>query len=151
MDLADSPEEAAFRARVRAWLAEVLPTLPWPEPSGLAAKLPFWRQWQRLLFEAGFAGISWPREYGGYGADAKIRSSAEAKRAGYRPNLSDTATAGARAATVSSCRDPSSPTTAVSYSGSVWSFTTSVPPGPGRSCQRVQMSLKRPLTGRNAS
>jgi alkylation response protein AidB-like acyl-CoA dehydrogenase len=84
MDLADSPEEAAFRARVRAWLAGALPALPWPEPSELAAKLPFWRQWQRLLFEAGFAGISWPREYGGYGADAKIRSifTEEADRAG---------------------------------------------------------------------
>src|ERR1700722_14589443 len=84
MDLADSPEEAAVRARVGAWLADALPALPWPEPSELAAKLPFWRQWQRLLFEAGFAGISWPREYGGDGADGKIRSifPEEADRAG---------------------------------------------------------------------
>ncbi|MCW2721763.1 acyl-CoA dehydrogenase family protein [Pseudonocardia sp.] len=84
MDLADSPEEAAFRARVRAWLAEALPTLPWPEPADLADKLPFWRQWQKLLFEAGYAGMSWPREYGGQGADAKIRAvfSEEADRAG---------------------------------------------------------------------
>jgi alkylation response protein AidB-like acyl-CoA dehydrogenase len=74
MDLADSPEEAAFRARVRAWLAEALPTLPWPEPADLADKLPFWRQWQKLLFEAGYAGMSWPREYGGQGTDAKIRA-----------------------------------------------------------------------------
>ncbi|MDT7707015.1 MAG: hypothetical protein QOG20_2622 [Pseudonocardiales bacterium] len=84
MDLADSPEEAAFRARVRAWLAEALPTLPWPEPADLADKLPFWRQWQKLLFEAGYAGMSWPREYGGQGTDAKIRAvfSEEADRAG---------------------------------------------------------------------
>jgi alkylation response protein AidB-like acyl-CoA dehydrogenase len=73
MDLADSPEEAQFRERARAWLAESLPTLPWPEPVHLTDKLPFWRQWQQMLFEGGYAGMSWPREYGGQGADAKIR------------------------------------------------------------------------------
>lgn len=84
MDLADSSEEAAFRARVRAWLADALPTLPWPEPADLTEKLPFWRAWQKLLVDAGFAGMSWPREYGGQGADAKIRSifTEEADRAG---------------------------------------------------------------------
>ncbi|WP_181782981.1 acyl-CoA dehydrogenase family protein [Pseudonocardia pini] len=84
MDLADSPEEAEFRTRVRAWLAESLPELPWPEPVELADKLPFWRQWQRLLFEGGYAGMSWPKEYGGQGADAKIRAvfTDEADRAG---------------------------------------------------------------------
>jgi alkylation response protein AidB-like acyl-CoA dehydrogenase len=84
MELADSPEEAAFRADVRAWLDETLPTLPWPEPVELTDKLPFWRQWQRLLFDGGYAGMTWPREYGGQGADAKIRAvfSDEAERAG---------------------------------------------------------------------
>lgn len=84
MDLSDSPAEAEFRARVRAWLAETLPTLRWPEPVELADRLPFWRQWQRLLYEGGYAGLSWPREYGGQGADAKIRAvfSEEADRAG---------------------------------------------------------------------
>ena len=84
MDLADSPEEAEFRARVRAWLAVSLPALPWPEPVELAEKLPFWRQWQRMLFEGGYAGMSWPVEYGGQGADAKIRAvfTDEADRAG---------------------------------------------------------------------
>lgn len=84
MDLADSPEEAEFRTRVRAWLAESLPDLPWPEPVELADKLPFWRQWQRMLFDGGYAGMSWPREYGGQGADAKIRAvyTDEADRAG---------------------------------------------------------------------
>jgi alkylation response protein AidB-like acyl-CoA dehydrogenase len=84
MDLADSPEEAEFRARVRAWLAQTLPTLAWPEPVELVDKLPFWRRWQRLLFDGGYAGLSWPREYGGQGADAKIRAvfADEADRAG---------------------------------------------------------------------
>ena len=84
MDLADSPEEAEFRVRVRAWLAESLPRLPWPEPAELTEKLPFWRQWQRMLFDGGYAGMSWPREYGGQGAGAKIRAvfTDEADRAG---------------------------------------------------------------------
>ena len=73
MDLADSADEAAFRAAARDWLATALPQLPWPEPAGLAEKAPFWRQWQRLLFGAGYAGLSWPSEYGGAGADAKLR------------------------------------------------------------------------------
>jgi len=74
MDLADSPDEAEFRLCVREWLAEWLPSLPWPEPVELTEKLPFWRQWQRMLFESGYAGISWPTQYGGRGADAKIRA-----------------------------------------------------------------------------
>jgi len=74
MDLADSPDEAEFRLCVREWLAESLPSLPWPEPVELTEKLPFWRQWQRMLFESGYAGISWPTQYGGRGADAKIRA-----------------------------------------------------------------------------
>jgi alkylation response protein AidB-like acyl-CoA dehydrogenase len=84
VDLADSPEEAEFRAQVRAWLGKTLPLLPWPEPVELVEKLPFWRQWQRRLFADGYAGLSWPREYGGRGADEKIRAifTEEADRAG---------------------------------------------------------------------
>jgi alkylation response protein AidB-like acyl-CoA dehydrogenase len=84
MDLADSPEEARFRSAVREWLELALPRLPWPEPPGLVAKAPFWRRWQRMQFEAGYAGLSWPEEYGGAGADAKLRAvfAEEADRAG---------------------------------------------------------------------
>src|SRR5580704_6128039 len=84
MDLADSPDEAAFRVAARDWLAIALPQLPWPEPSGLTEKAPFWRQWQRLLFDAGYTGLSWPKEYGGAGADAKLRAifTEETDRAG---------------------------------------------------------------------
>ena len=64
MDLADSPEEATFRTTARQWLDWALPQLPWPEPADLVAKAPFWRQWQRLLFDAGYAGLSWPKEIG---------------------------------------------------------------------------------------
>src|ERR1700685_2563581 len=46
MDLSDAPDEERFRDGVRAWLRDSLPRLPWPEPSGLEEKAPFWRQWQ---------------------------------------------------------------------------------------------------------
>jgi alkylation response protein AidB-like acyl-CoA dehydrogenase len=84
MDLADSPEEARFRAEIREWLESALPKLAWPEPPDLAGKLPFWRQWQQLLFAAGYAGLSWPKEYGGRGVDEKLRAifTEEADRAG---------------------------------------------------------------------
>lgn len=74
MDLADAPDEAAFRTRVRAWLAEALPQLAWPEPPGLEEKLPFWRQWQQMLCDADLAGLTWPREYGGQGLDERMRA-----------------------------------------------------------------------------
>jgi len=84
MDLSDAPDEARFRLAVRTWLADSLPGLPWPEPADLAAKAPFWRRWQRMLFEAGYAGITWPREYGGQGLDERIRAvfTEECDRAG---------------------------------------------------------------------
>jgi alkylation response protein AidB-like acyl-CoA dehydrogenase len=74
VDLVDAPDEARFRQEVRAWLSETLPTLPWPEPSDLVERLSFWRAWQRRLFEAGYAGLTWPREYGGQGLDERMRA-----------------------------------------------------------------------------
>lgn len=74
MDLTDAPDEAAFRERVRSWLAENLPKLPWPEPVRLEDKVPFWRQWQRILYEAGLAGLTWPSKYGGQGMDERMRA-----------------------------------------------------------------------------
>jgi alkylation response protein AidB-like acyl-CoA dehydrogenase len=55
VDLRDSPDEAAFREHVRAWLVDNLPA----EPG---------REWSRRLYDAGFAGLTWPEEYGGRGA-----------------------------------------------------------------------------------
>ena len=55
MDLRDSPDEAAFREQLRAWLRENLPAEPGSE-------------WSRKLYEAGYAGLTWPVEYGGRGA-----------------------------------------------------------------------------------
>ena len=69
MRLKETLEEQAFRRELRAWLDDTLPTLP-PEPpfEDWAAKRAYDTGWQRRLFEAGYAGISWPKEYGGRGA-----------------------------------------------------------------------------------
>src|SRR5437588_630919 len=74
MDLSDAPDEAQFRHDLRAWLEKSLPELPWPEPADLVEKAPFWRRWQAMLFEAGYAGLTWPREYGGQGLDERMRA-----------------------------------------------------------------------------
>jgi alkylation response protein AidB-like acyl-CoA dehydrogenase len=55
VDLRDSPDEAEFRAGVRRWLEENLPAGDH-------------REWSRKLYEAGYAGLTWPEEYGGKGA-----------------------------------------------------------------------------------
>jgi alkylation response protein AidB-like acyl-CoA dehydrogenase len=65
MDLTLSPSEEAFRDELRTWLAD---NHPGPEPEGDVAGFQFRRDWQRRLHEAGWAGVSWPREYGGRGA-----------------------------------------------------------------------------------
>ena len=65
MDLTLTSGEQAFRDEVRAWLGQ---NHPGPEPDGEEAKFEFRRAWQRKLHDAGWAGISWPKEYGGRGA-----------------------------------------------------------------------------------
>ena len=85
----DTAEEAAFRSDLRAWLAATLPTLPWPEPTNLVDRLPFWRQWNGHLAAAGYAGLSWPREYGGRDAGVMLQAifAEELDRAGAPENL----------------------------------------------------------------
>jgi alkylation response protein AidB-like acyl-CoA dehydrogenase len=66
MDLSLSPSEQEFRDEVRTWLEE---NHPGPEPDGgLEEVMEFRREWQRKLHAAGWAGISWPKEFGGRGA-----------------------------------------------------------------------------------
>jgi hypothetical protein len=59
----------AFREELRAWLREVLPSVP-PEPhrNDWEGRRAWDTGWQRMLFDAGYAGINWPKEYGGRGA-----------------------------------------------------------------------------------
>ncbi|HEX4720300.1 MAG TPA: acyl-CoA dehydrogenase family protein, partial [Thermoleophilaceae bacterium] len=65
MDFRDSPEDAAYRATVRAWLEAAVEALPGPEPATIAERLGYWRPFQKQLNAAGYAGLSWPRRYGG--------------------------------------------------------------------------------------
>jgi alkylation response protein AidB-like acyl-CoA dehydrogenase len=65
MDLRYSEADAEFRARARSWLEGNVPESPRP-PRGPAAAA-FDRAWQRKLYEHGWAGVAWPKEYGGLG------------------------------------------------------------------------------------
>jgi hypothetical protein len=69
VDLRDSPEEQSFRTELRSWLLATLPTLP-PKPAldDWPARRAYDVAWQRKLHDAGYAGINWPKEYGGRGA-----------------------------------------------------------------------------------
>ena len=71
MDFDDTPEEAAFRAEAHAWLA----SKAGPRVGGLhqlvvedaPEYVPLARDWQRTLYDGGWAGIMWPKSYGGRG------------------------------------------------------------------------------------
>ena len=69
MDLRDTPEEAAFRSELRAWIEANLPDELRAHRGG-AARFdgPEVREWSRRLGAASYAGLTWPREYGGGGA-----------------------------------------------------------------------------------
>jgi alkylation response protein AidB-like acyl-CoA dehydrogenase len=69
VDLRDTPDEAAFRAELRAWLDANLPEERRGGRGG-AQRFDdsFGREWSKLLYEGGYAGLTWPKEYGGAGA-----------------------------------------------------------------------------------
>ena len=65
MDLSFTPSELAFRDELRAWFAA---NPPGAEPAGEDASYAWRRDWQARLHEGGWAGVHWPKEYGGRGA-----------------------------------------------------------------------------------
>ena len=71
MDFELTEPEQRFRDHLRQWLQENLPP-GWGttvfEPVDLHAKVAFLKDWSRKLYAAGYAGLSWPKEYGGAGA-----------------------------------------------------------------------------------
>ena len=71
MDLNLTPQELAFRDEVRAWFAGNVPK-DWVKrrnaEESMQARFAYLRAWQRNMFDAGWAGVSWPKEYGGRGA-----------------------------------------------------------------------------------
>ena len=74
MDIGDSPEEAAFRAEARAWLEQHAtrrdPSKRHRQAATDAeqdAHAQACREWQRVLYEGGWAGLTWPKQFGGRG------------------------------------------------------------------------------------
>ncbi|MFE3161656.1 acyl-CoA dehydrogenase family protein [Streptomyces sp. NPDC059224] len=60
MDLSYTPEEEDFRARLREWLAKVLPGLPpKPRPEDWPGRRAYDLGWQRTLYDAGYADVHW--------------------------------------------------------------------------------------------
>ena len=77
MNFDDTPEEAAFRAEVRAWIDANAPRELEPElrragfaSNGLSSVDPMQaaKAWQKKKAQAGWACLHWPKEYGGRGA-----------------------------------------------------------------------------------
>jgi alkylation response protein AidB-like acyl-CoA dehydrogenase len=72
MDLRLTPGEERFRDEFRAWLRSHIPE-NWDPSTGhedesSRARFDFLRSWQKKMYEAGWVGIHWPKEYGGRGA-----------------------------------------------------------------------------------
>jgi alkylation response protein AidB-like acyl-CoA dehydrogenase len=71
VDLNLTPQELEFRDEVRAWFAANVPK-DWVQrrnaEESMQARFDYLREWQRVLFDAGWAGVSWPKQYGGRGA-----------------------------------------------------------------------------------
>ena len=77
MNFDDTPHEAAFRAEARAWIQANAPThlLPYLEKSGYGGielggldPMKEAKAWQKKKYDAGWACLHWPKEYGGRGA-----------------------------------------------------------------------------------
>lgn len=82
--LQDTAEEAAFRDRLRNWLAENTPTVAKHDVAGLKA-------WQKELYEAGWLGLTWPAEYGGQGLTFREQAifNQESARAKVPPSINN--------------------------------------------------------------
>ena len=75
MDFQYTPEQDAFRLRVRSWLAAHLPSELKVEDAMDERVAPnreiFDKRmaWHKQLYQAGWIGLAWPKEYGGQGAE----------------------------------------------------------------------------------
>ena len=70
MDLNLTREETQFRDELRAWLTANVPS-DWETHrlyDGMEERFRFLRRWQKRVHQAGWAGVAWPKEYGGRGA-----------------------------------------------------------------------------------
>jgi alkylation response protein AidB-like acyl-CoA dehydrogenase len=70
MNFDDSPQDSIYRATVREWLAEHAPRHTVSRRAPEAERLAIARAWQACKAAAGYARVSWPREWGGTGGTA---------------------------------------------------------------------------------
>jgi alkylation response protein AidB-like acyl-CoA dehydrogenase len=86
---AESVDE--FRARARAWLAEHMPPIdPAAPPAAHRDEEHCWqraRELQKRLYDGGFAGICFPREYGGLGLDYEYQQAFDEESFSYEMPL----------------------------------------------------------------
>jgi len=68
MDFNDTPQEAAYRATVRAWIdASIGEFRDVPDTADRSDFVARSRRWQAKKYEAGYTGITWPKAFGGQG------------------------------------------------------------------------------------
>jgi alkylation response protein AidB-like acyl-CoA dehydrogenase len=67
MDFNDSPDEAAYRAEARAWLEKNAPKKAVLDDGEGAGSMAASKAWQAKKAAAGYAQITWPKEWGGPG------------------------------------------------------------------------------------
>ena len=89
MDLNLTPEEQQFRDELRAWLTRNVPR-DWERhrlEDTMQERFAFLREWQKKVYESGWAGVAWPKEYGGRGASLiqQVIFTEEMGRAGAPP------------------------------------------------------------------
>ena len=72
MDFTFTQEQESFRQQLRTWLTTNIPSdsdhLRHLQPQASAADLTFLKDWQKKVYDDGWTGVSWPKEYGGRGA-----------------------------------------------------------------------------------
>ncbi|MFN9848200.1 MAG: acyl-CoA dehydrogenase family protein, partial [Alphaproteobacteria bacterium] len=69
MDFNDTPEEAAYRAEVRAWLEANAPKSAVADDGEGGGSMAASKAWQAKKAAAGYACITWPKEWGGQGGN----------------------------------------------------------------------------------
>ena len=88
--MASAVELAEFDREVDAWFMENKPTDPGfilPETFmevGTDQQFEFLRDWQAKVYEAGYVGMAWPKEYGGGGVDQAYQDLATKAMANHR-------------------------------------------------------------------
>ena len=71
MDFTYTPEQEAYRMEVRGWLEANQPPPLRPEEKDRVDENSLWERlklWHKKLHEGGWAGLTWPKEFGGRGA-----------------------------------------------------------------------------------